>query len=340
MKRRISTIVAGLATLVALVAVPSAYAAYTTAKLEVVRTGTGVRVSASSGVNDDATARAQIFAPVGTSLTTNQAPGTALGAVEAQVSALALGGALLPLLGQVVVAAPGQVPAATQAQCTLGVTPIATWVLVLQAAGQTINLPAFLLPVAANESALGAAKIVVCLAPPGVPADQGGAVFGAKFLSAAFTVNGVFGGAAAGVWLSIWTPWTGNAPPLNAAGTVASPAAVAAGTVTVAARRRGAGANVTGRVLQGGQPRAGATVNVFAGPRANRLRRVGRVRTNARGAYALRTRSGVFFRATATAPAGAAPAACAGIASGIAPIPCVNPTTSGFTARSRAVRKR
>jgi hypothetical protein len=340
MRRRIWAVAAGLVSVAALVAIPSAYAAYTTAKLEVVQTATGVTIRASSGVNDDATARAQIFAPVGTQLTTGQAPGTVLGPVRAQVSALALAGALLPLEGQAVVAAPGQVPAATQAACTLGVTPIVTWVLVLQAAGQTINLPAFVLPVAANETALGAAKIVVCLAPPGIPAEQGGATFGAKFLSAEFTINGVFSRTASGVWLSLWTPWTGNGPPVNAAGTVASPAAVAAGAITAAARTRGAGATVTGRVTQGGQPRAGVTVAVFGGPRANRLRRLGTVRTSATGTYTFRARTGVFFRANVTAPAGPAPAICAAIGGGIAPVQCVNPTTNGFTAQSRAVRKR
>ncbi len=47
MKRRIWTITAGLAALAALIAVPAAMAAYTSAKLEVTRTATGVVVKAT-----------------------------------------------------------------------------------------------------------------------------------------------------------------------------------------------------------------------------------------------------------------------------------------------------
>ena len=340
MRRRLWTTVAGVASVAALVAVPSAFAAYTTPKLEVVQTATAVTVRASAGVSDDATARAQIFAPVGTQVITTQAPGTVLGTVRAQVSALALGGALLPLEGQVVVAAPGQVPAATQAACTLGVTPTATWIMALQAAGQTINLPVFVLPVAATETSLGAAKLVVCLAPPGVPAEQGGAVFGAKFLSAEFSVRGVFSRVASGVWIALWTPWTANGPPVNAAGTVASPAAIAAGAVTASARTAGRRVLVSGRVTQGGQPRAGARVTIFGGNRRTGLRRLGQTTSRGNGTYSFRARAGTFFRASAVATPGSAAAICTALQGQGLPLPCINPTVSGFTATSPVVRKR
>ena len=113
MKRRIWTVGVGLAALAALVAVPAAMAAYNSPKLEVTQTATGVVVKASLDPNDDPTAAVVIAAPTGTQLTTNQAPGTVLGPVRAVVKALDLAGADLPLEGQLVVAAPGQVPAAT-----------------------------------------------------------------------------------------------------------------------------------------------------------------------------------------------------------------------------------
>ena len=62
----------------------------------------------------------------GTTLTTTAAPGTKVGTAKAQVSALALGGALLPLAGDIVVAPPGAVPAASQTACIGTVTPQAT----------------------------------------------------------------------------------------------------------------------------------------------------------------------------------------------------------------------
>ena len=70
MKRRIWTVTAGLAALAALIAVPAAMAAYTSAKLEVTQTATGVVVKASLDPNDDPTARVGIIAPTGTQLTT------------------------------------------------------------------------------------------------------------------------------------------------------------------------------------------------------------------------------------------------------------------------------
>ena len=108
MKRRIWTLAAALACVAALVAVPAAYAAYTTAKLEVRQAGTSATVKLTLDPNDDPTASVRIFVPAGTTLTTTQAPGTSLGPVRAIVKALDLAGADLPLEGNLVVAAPGQ----------------------------------------------------------------------------------------------------------------------------------------------------------------------------------------------------------------------------------------
>ena len=344
MKRRIWTVAVALASVVALVAVPAAYAAYTTAKLEVRPAGTGgATVRATLSPDDDPTASVRIFAPSGVTLTTNQAPGTVLGPVRAIVKALDLGGADLPLEGQLAVAPPGAVPPATQAQCLGTTTPIAVWVMTLGAAGQTLTVPTYLVATSGAQTALGPAYIQVCLPPPDVPAGTPGrATFGAKLYSAELTINGVFS-TATGTWLSMWTPYRPGVGQVNAAGTIASPAVVANGAVTAAARRagpRGVRATVTGRVTQGGQARAGAAVTIFGGPRSNRLKRLGRVRTNASGAFTFRAKSGIFFRANVVAAAGAAPAACTALTPAISPIPCMNPTSNGFTAQSRVIRKR
>ena len=343
MKRRIWTVAAALASVAALVAVPSSYAAYTTAKLEVRQAGTAATVKATLDPNDDPTASVRIFVPAGTQLTTTQAPGTALGPVRAIVKALDLAGADLPLAGNLLVAASGQIAPATQAACLGTVPPLASWVMVLSAAGQTLPVPAYLVATTGAQAALGPAFIQVCLPPPDVPAGTPGrATFGAKLYSAELTINGVFS-ASAGAWVAFWTPYVPSVGQVNVAGTVASPAAIAAGAVSVAARKSGAkgvGAVVTGRVTQGGQARAGATVTVFGGPRANRLKRLGRVRSSASGAFRLRARTGVFFRANVAAAAAPAPAVCSAIGAAIAPVPCVNPTTNGFTAVSRVIRKR
>ena len=340
MKRRIWTVATALASVAALVAVPSAFAAYTTAKLEVRRTGTGAVIKATLDPNDDPTASVRIFVPTGTQLTTTQAPGTSLGPVRALVKALDLAGADLPLEGNLVVAAAGQIAPATQAACLGAVTPIASWVMVLSAAGQTLPVPAYLVATTGTQAALGPAYIQVCLPPPDIPiGTPGRATFGAKLYSAELTINGVFS-QSAGAWVAFWTPYRPGLGQVNAAGTVASPAAIGAGAVTVAARKAGKGATVSGRVTQSGQARPGAAVAIFGGPKANRLKRLGSVRSSATGAFTFRAKSGIFFRANVTAAAAAAPAVCSALTAAIAPVPCVNPTTNGFTVQSRVIRKR
>jgi hypothetical protein len=340
MTRRIWTVAAGLASVAALVVVPSALAAYTTAKLEVQRTATGVFIKATGSPDDDPTAAVRIFAPTGTQLTTNQAPGTNLGRIRILARGLDIGGAELPLEGPILVAASGQVAPADQAACLQGVTPLATWVLALGVAGQTLQVPAFLVATTGTQTALGPAYIQVCLRPPDVPpGTPGRQPFGAKAYSVEATVNGVFGSAPAGVWLSFWTPYRPGVGQVNIAGTVAAPAQLAGGAVSATARRRGAGATVSGSVTQAGQPRAGV-VSIFGGPRANGLKRLGRVRAGANGSFSFRARTGVFFRAQAVAAAAPAPAVCTTLGPAIAPVPCVNPTISGFTAQSRVIRKR
>lgn len=341
MTRRISIAVAVAAAAIVVPAIVAAKtAAYTSPTLKVSYAGTATSITASASQGDDATAVASIFVPSGTTVTAGQAPGTQIGTVKAQVQALALGGALLPLDGKILVAPPGAIPAASQAQCTQGAAPTAAWLLQLSAAGQTINLPAYIIPTAGAEAALGPAKIVFCLAPPDVPTAQGGATFGAKFLSAALTVNGIFSPVSQGAWVAFWTPWQAGNGQVNKAGTVASPAAVAAGSVTLKARKLKAGAVVSGTVTQGGQGRPGAVVQVWGAKGSAALRRLGTVRTTAKGTFALRARLGDRFQARVTAGSIAAPPLCQLLTAQLNGIPCVNPTANGFTAKSGVVRKR
>ena len=112
---------------------------------------------------------------------------------------------------------------------------------------------------------------------------------------------------------------------MNAAGTVASPASFAAGAVTAAARRRGAGATVTGRVMQGGQPRAGAERDDLRRP-ASEPREAARTRaTSASGTFSFRARTGVFFRANVVAAAGPRRRCAPRSTAAIAPVPVREP---------------
>ena len=341
MTRRFWTALVGIAALAAIVAVPSAFAAYQSAKLQVTSAGGATIVKASLDPNDDPTASVRIFAPAGTQLTTNQAPGTVLGPVRAIVKALDLGGADLPLEGQLLVAAPGQVPAATQAQCTGGVAPLATWIMMLSAAGQTLPVPAFLVPTSGAQAALGPGYIQICLPPPDLPAGTPGrATFGAKVYSAELSINGVFSPVPLGAWIAFWTPYRPGVGQVNAAGTVASPAAIAPGAISIRAKKAGAGAVVSGAVTQAGQARGGAVVTIWGAKGKAKLKVLGRARVAANGAYTFRARTGDRFQARTVAAPGAAAPLCGQIGPLLAPIPCVNPTVNGFTAASKTVRKR
>lgn len=341
MKLRIWTVVAGLASVAALIAVPAALAAYTSAKLQVTTAGMATVVKASLDPNDDATASVRIFAPAGTQLTTNQAAGTVLGPVKATVKALDFGGADLPLEGQLLVAPPGAVTPATVAACTGGATPLATWLMQLNAAGQTLAVPAFLVGTSGALAALGPAYIQVCLPPPDIPpGTPGRATFGAKLYSAELSISGVFSAVPLGAWVAIWTPYNPGVGTVNVAATVASPAAIAPGAVSIKAKKAGAGALVTGRLTQAGQGRAGAVVTIWGAKGKTKLKRMGKAKLAANGNYTFRAKTGDVFQARVVAAPGAAAPLCTQLGGALAPIPCVNPTVNGFTAQSKSVRKK
>jgi hypothetical protein len=342
MKRRIGTVAIGLAALAALIAVPAAMAAYASPKLTITQTATGTVVKASLDPNDDPTAAVLIVAPNGTQLTTTQAPGTVLGPVKALVKALDLAGADLPLEGQLIVAAPGQIPAATQAACIgPGVVPLATWVMVLTAAGQTLQVPTYLVKTGGALAQIGPAVIAICLPPPDVPVGTPGrATFGAKVYSAELAINGVFSPVTSGAWVSSWVPYTAGAGKPNPAGQVIAPATIAPGAVSISAKASGKGAVITGSVTQAGQPRGGATVTVLGGSAKSKLTTRKRVKVSATGKFAAKFAVGTFFRADAAATGGSAPAVCATLQPLLGGIPCVNPTVSGFAAKSKVVKKK
>jgi len=183
--------------------------------------GGATRLGVLVGNADDPTAKASFYIPstyqVGT-----PAPGTKLGDVTATASAADLGGALLPLTGELDAIPPTATTNAAATQC--GVTPTQTWDLHLTAAGQTLDIPMFVAAGTAPEVASGYAfKLVVCLPPPDVPVGTPGrAVFGAKLLSATFTSSAITQPSTAGDyrWTSLWTPYNPGKGTVNAAGSV------------------------------------------------------------------------------------------------------------------------
>jgi hypothetical protein len=181
--------------------------------------GGSVRLGVVAQNADDPTARVTIYLPAGYQLA-SPAAGTKLGTVTATAAAADLGGAVLPLTGELDAVAANPTGAT---QCT-GTTASQYWNLHLTAAGQTLDIPLYVLPGAPAEVAAGyQTKLVVCLPPPDVPAGTPGrATFGAKLLSAQFDSSAITEPVATGDyrWTSLWTPYNPGKGTANAAGTV------------------------------------------------------------------------------------------------------------------------
>jgi len=211
MKGTIRAAVLAAALLAALAFAGSAFASFAP-KLVVKTVAAGVSVSVNVANADDPTAKVSIYVPAGYTLNP-PALGTKLGDVTATASAADLGGAVLPLTGELDAIAQSSLTAqqvAQEQQCLAGAMPQAIWDLHLTAAGQTLDIPMYILQTTGVETTAGMAKLVVCLPPPDVPpGTPGRATFGAKLLSASFTTNGLTAPASSGDyrWKSLWTPY-------------------------------------------------------------------------------------------------------------------------------------
>ena len=228
MTKKIRVALVGAVSLLALASAGSAFAAFSP-KLTVTNVAQAVSIDVRVNQTDDPTAKVSIYVPNGYQLNTSAAPGTKLGDVKATAQAADLGGAVLPLTGELQAVDPRSFTTSTgtpysAAQAACGVPTVAAgWNLHLTAAGQVLDVPMFVVQNSAPETAAGAYKLVVCLPPPDVPAGTPGrATFGAKLLSATFTSSAITSPSAAGEyrWTSAWTPYTPNTGRPNAAGSV------------------------------------------------------------------------------------------------------------------------
>ena len=230
--------------------------------------GGGVEIFVAIPQNDDATARVLIIAPPGYTATLTQAPGTRIGSVVARVKANALGGAVLPLTGNVTVAnAADPTLQAAATRCTGTPTHNAIWVLNLTIQNQSLQIPVFVDIVNNNP------RLTVCLGSPHVPEAQGGARFGAQLVVADFTVLGVFRNAAARgtyAWLGVFTPYAAGSALANSAGTVESRGIVPLPYSLTIRRAKGKGTAVrlTGTLTASGRPLRNARPEIWAAPNA------------------------------------------------------------------------
>ncbi len=240
MSKTIRMLLLGLVGAFALSSTGTALAAYTSPSLRVTDDRSSVTIRYTVSGSDDPTAKLTFYAPTAYTASLTAPAGTTLGTVTAQGTAADLGGALLPLTGTVqaraangtFTSAPGGQPTPLTAgatQCTGTPTHTAYWVLILQAAGQTLELPVYVdAPAAppapgASASAFASASIQACLPPPDLPTGTPGrATFGFKLTQVDFKVNGVFtsGGNGQPRWRTLATPYSPNTGRPNAAGSV------------------------------------------------------------------------------------------------------------------------
>jgi len=215
----------------------------------------------------DPTAQLRIFAPAGYSANLTAAPGTKIGSVVARVKAKALGGALLTLAGDVLVANPSD-PAiiAASTQCTGKSTHTTIWVLNTSLQGQTVAIPVFV-------DQVGPLVVqTVCLPSPDVPEAMGGAKFGAQLFAADFTIKNVFTNASATggyEWSGIFTPYTPGTATPNPSGTLEARTYVGLpSSLTLKRAKAKRGFKLTGQLKIAGVDPRGIKLDLYAGKKA------------------------------------------------------------------------
>jgi len=215
----------------------------------------------------DPTAQLRIFSPAGYTASLTAAPGTKIGTVVARVKAKALGGALLTLAGDVLVANPADPTIQAAAlQCTHTATHTTIWVLNTSLQGQTVAIPVFV-------DQVGPLVVqTVCLPSPDVPEAMGGAKFGAQLFAADFTIKNVFKNAGTSndyEWAGIFTPYTPGTATPNPAGTLEARTLVglpmSLTLKRVAAKR---GFKLTGQLKIAGVNPGGVKLDLYAGKKA------------------------------------------------------------------------
>jgi hypothetical protein len=304
-------------------------------KLSVSQTASSLTIKVSQAQSDAQPAKITIYVPTGYSINSSAAPGTKIGTTSGSVFARDAN-IPLPLSGDVIVAPPN-----TNAPgCATG-THLAVWLLALSVAGQNINLPVHVDQTSGTEAALGAYKLVVCLAPADVPqGTPGRSPNGAQLLEAVFTTNNIFTvPAGASVWKAITTPYAPGLPAPNVAGTVETRALVGPGTVSLTGKANAKKREVqlTGRVAQSGAAVAGAQVRLLINGKLTTLSK----RTTSAGTYSMKLRrkpgfkkaTSIFQTRVTVGDRDVTATGCSSPTPGV-PGGCVSATASAFTAVS------
>jgi hypothetical protein len=237
---------------------------------------------------DPAPLKISIYQPAGYVNTLNQAAGSQIGTVHADLQALAISpDAIIQADGTVLTADPTKYTSNT---CAPG-AHAAVWLLHVTVSGQTIDVPVYIDATTGAEQGLGATKLVLCLSDPYDTAPASiRAPFGVKLINAKMTLNSgvVTNPSSSGtfLWRATITPWNPASPAPDAAKTVEVQSIVSLpGKATLKATvkkitKKKSRATVSGTVTENGAPVAGAVVTILANGK-----KVGTATTGASGAF-------------------------------------------------------
>jgi hypothetical protein len=286
---------------------------------------------------DDATAKVTIYVPQGYTGTLGASAGTQLGTIDASIIAFAISPTQpLPLKGVITADDPAKY---TTNPCSPG-THEAVWLLRLQAAGTELAVPGYVDTVTApTEAPLGKFKLQFCLPSPYIPPSAGGAMLGAKLVSATLHLSNVFALPAQNGsygWTALTTPYTVNTGTPNPAGTVQARAFVQLpAQLSLKAKVKKKTATLSGALRLNLAGLAGVKVSLLSGSSRTKLKAAGSATTRAGGAFSFRktVRKTTYFRARVTVPTRSA--TCTG---GVPGIPCSSATANGFTAQSAIIK--
>jgi len=346
-------LIAAAAILTGLVLAPGALAAPNSSSISVafdpakLGSSSQTTIHVNVATTSDAVQVISIFAPAGVAANLTAAPGTTIGNVDATAIAHDQGGLTLPLSGNVV----ADNPATHTADACSPITNQAVWNMNLSVAGQTLVIPIYVNQTTGAATALGAYEMRICLPPWDVPVGTPGrSAFGAQLVDARLVLNSIFTSpttAGTGVWEMITRPWTPGAGTPNPAGTWESRAVVPLPVVLTIKATYNAKKNtwtLTGKLTEGSQAVAGATVRVGRGPSSKSLPQQSSAKTSSSGTWKLSgklsPKKTTYFQARASAQErDFTQAGCQSPAPAtVAPAGCKSATLPGWAVTSVVVR--
>lgn len=327
---------------VATAALALASNALATQRLAVAQTATGVTIKISQDQSDPQPAKVTAYVPAGYDLKPTGAAGATIGTATGQVFASDIG-LTLNGAGNVLVADQSKLPAEQVAKCSPG-PHAAVWDVHLTVFGQALDLYVYVSATSGAETALGSAKLEVCLPPADVPpTTPGRAPNGAKLLDATFTINNQLTlPLGSKRWTSLWVPYKAGTSLPDTTATVEARSIVGVGAVSIVQKvtnRLRKQVQISGRVTQSGLPVPRIRVRLYINSRA-RFSTV----TRSDGSYVFNLRNTRVRVTTSFFQTGAVVAArditgtaCTNPTPGAK---CVSATAGPFTARSRKLRVR